>query len=58
VHAANFTEAGRGTIDWKLLLGEARRLGVTQYILDQDGTDLPFDESLRINWKYLSQLSF
>lgn len=57
-HAAHFTEAGAGTIDWKLLLGEARRLGVTQYYVDQDGTDLTIEESLRRNWKYLSQLSF
>ena len=56
--AAHFTEAGSGTIDWKQMLGEARRLGVTQYFVDQDGTDLPLEESLRRNWKYLSQLSF
>ncbi|MGA2832196.1 MAG: sugar phosphate isomerase/epimerase [Terracidiphilus sp.] len=57
-HADHFTEAGSGTIDWKLMLGEARRLGVKQYFVDQDGTDLPLDESLRRNWNYLSQLSF
>jgi sugar phosphate isomerase/epimerase len=56
-HAAHYTEAGSGTIDWKLMLGEARRLGVTQYYVDQDGTDLTEEESLRRNWKYLSQLS-
>jgi sugar phosphate isomerase/epimerase len=57
-HANHYTEAGSGTIDWKLMLGEARRLGVKQYFVDQDGTDLPLDESLRRNWNYLSQLSF
>jgi sugar phosphate isomerase/epimerase len=57
-HADHFTEAGSGTIDWKATLGEARRLGVKQYFVDQDGTDLPLDESLRRNWNYLSQLSF
>jgi sugar phosphate isomerase/epimerase len=56
-HAAHFTEAGSGTIDWKLMLGEARRLGVRQYFVDQDGYDVPVEESLRRNWKYLSQLS-
>jgi sugar phosphate isomerase/epimerase len=55
---AHFTEAGAGTIDWKAVLGEARRLGVTQFYVDQDGSDLPIEESLRVNWKYLSQLSF
>jgi len=57
-HAAHYTEAGSGTIDWKAMLGEARRLGVRQYFVDQDGTDLTEDESLRRNWNYLSQLSF
>jgi sugar phosphate isomerase/epimerase len=57
-HAAHYTEAGSGTIDWKAMLGEARRLGVKQYFVDQDGTDLTEEESLRRNWNYLSQLSF
>jgi len=55
---AHFTEAGAGTIDWKAVLGEARRLGVTEFYVDQDGSDLPIEDSLRVNWKYLSQLSF
>jgi sugar phosphate isomerase/epimerase len=53
----NCTEAGSGTIDWTSVLGEARKLGVTQFIVDQDETALTIDESLRTNWKYLSQLS-
>jgi sugar phosphate isomerase/epimerase len=56
-HAAHFTEAGSGTIDWKAMLGEARQLGVRQFFVDQDGYDVPVEESLRRNWKYLSQLS-
>ena len=56
-HGEHYTEAGSGTIDWKTLLGEARRLGVKQYFVDQDKSDLPVEESLRVNWKYLSQLS-
>ena len=55
---AHFTEAGSGTIDWMTDLGEARRLGVTQFYVDQDGSDLPVEQSLRVNWKYLSQLNF
>jgi|CZKF01.1.fsa_nt_gi sugar phosphate isomerase/epimerase len=56
-HAAHYTEAGSGTIDWKAMLVEARQLGVRQYFVDQDGYDVPVEESLRRNWKYLSQLS-
>lgn len=55
---AHFTEAGSGSIDWKAVLGQARRQGVRQFFVDQDGTDLPIEASLRANWKYLSQLSF
>jgi len=55
--AAHFTEAGSGTINWKAMLGEARKLGIRQYFVDQDGYDVPVEESLRRNWKYLSQLS-
>ena len=54
----DFTEAGSGTIDWKAVLGEARRLGVTQFFVDQDASGLPVDQSLRVNWSYLSALSF
>lgn len=56
-HGAHFTEAGSGAIDWKAVLGEARRLGAKQYFVDQDGSDLPIEQSLRVNWKYLSQLA-
>lgn len=53
----HFTEAGAGTIDWKAVLTVARSLGVKQYFVDQDGTDLPVAESLRRNWKHLSELN-
>jgi len=56
--ARSITEAGAGDIDWKAVLGEARRLGVKQYFVDQDETALPIEESLRVNWNYLSQLNF
>jgi sugar phosphate isomerase/epimerase len=55
--AHSITEAGAGALDWKALLGEAKRLGVKQYFVDQDETALPIEECLRANWKYLSQLS-
>jgi sugar phosphate isomerase/epimerase len=54
---AHFAEAGAGTIDFKAVLGEARRLGVKCLFVEQDVTDLPVDQSLLISWNYLSQLS-
>jgi sugar phosphate isomerase/epimerase len=56
-HGPHYTEAGSGTIDWKAILREARRMGISQYYVDQDRYDVPVEESLRRNWKYLSQLS-
>jgi sugar phosphate isomerase/epimerase len=57
-HAAHFTEAGSGTIEWKEILGEAERRGASQFFVDQDGSDLPIEQSLRASWNYLSQLDF
>ena len=56
--AAHFTEVGSGTLDWKAIFGEARRLGVKQMFVEQDQTDLPVDESLRVSWKFLSNFTF
>jgi len=57
LHSPRFAEAGSGTIDWKAVLGEAKRLGVKQYFVDQDWTNLPIEQCLRVNWNYLSQLN-
>ena len=54
---AHFTEVGSGTIDWKTIIGEARRLGVKRYFVEEDVYDLPFEQCLRSNWNYLSELN-
>jgi len=54
---AHFTEVGQGTLDWKAILGEAHRLRVPQMFVEQDMSDQPIDESLRISWKYLSNFT-
>jgi len=38
--------------------GRGAAAGSTQFYVDQDGSDLPVEQSLRVNWKYLSQLNF
>jgi sugar phosphate isomerase/epimerase len=53
---SHITEMGDGALDWKALLGAARKLGITQYYLDQDATKLPIEASLRRNWKFLAHL--
>lgn len=54
--SAHFTEAGTGTIDWKPILQKARNLGVRQFFVDQDDSDISIDRSLRANWSFLSPL--
>lgn len=55
--AAYFTEVGSGTIDWKVVLGEAHRLGIKWMFVEQDQTDIPVDQSLRKSWKFLSNFT-
>jgi sugar phosphate isomerase/epimerase len=54
---AHFTEVGQGTLDWKAILGEAHSLAVPQMFVEQDMSDQPIDESLRISWEYLSNFT-
>jgi sugar phosphate isomerase/epimerase len=51
-----FTELGRGTIDWPALLAQARAEGVKYAFLDQDDTQLPIPQSLKISRAYLRNL--
>jgi sugar phosphate isomerase/epimerase len=54
---AHFTEVGAGTIDWKAVIGEANRLGVKQYFVEEDVYDLPYQQAIRSSWNYLSKLA-
>jgi sugar phosphate isomerase/epimerase len=55
-HSENFTELGRGTIDWPTLLGQAHSQGVRYAFLDQDETSGPVVESIKISRAYLRKL--
>jgi sugar phosphate isomerase/epimerase len=54
---AQFTEMGKGTIDWKAVLGLAKQHGIRQYFMDQDGHSIPVMESLAVSWEYLKNLA-
>jgi sugar phosphate isomerase/epimerase len=54
---SHFTEVGSGTIDWKAVIGEANRLGVKQYFVEEDVYDLPYEQAIRSSWNYLSKLA-
>jgi sugar phosphate isomerase/epimerase len=49
-------ELGKGSIDWKKLISQARAQGVKLALLDQDDTKLPVFESMKIDFDYLNGL--
>jgi len=51
--AEHFTEVGRGTIDWKNVLTAAERLEVEHLFVEQDESERPPIESLRISYGHL-----
>lgn len=54
--AMHFTEVGSGTLDWKAILAAAERNRIDHMFVEQDFTDRPPMESLRISYDYLQKL--
>lgn len=52
----HIVELGKGSIDWKPLLSQAREQGVKLALLDQDETTLPVFEAMKIGADYLNGL--
>jgi sugar phosphate isomerase/epimerase len=53
----HFTELGKGTLDWRAILLQARKQGIQYAFLDQDETSLPVPESMKISRAYLRTLT-
>lgn len=53
----DFTEVGRGTIDFKKIFAQAKKAGIKHYFVEQDKSDAPLD-SIKISYDYLSKLEF
>ena len=51
-----FTEVGRGVIDFKQLLPQAKQAGVKHFFVEQDETPGPPLESIKISYDYLHGL--
>lgn len=49
-------ELGKGSIDWKPLISQARAQGVKLALLDQDETKLPVFEAMKMDYDYLNGL--
>lgn len=52
----HFVDLGRGTIDWPGLLAQARAQGIQYAFLDQDETNGPVVDSLKVSRAYLHTL--
>ncbi|HVH88555.1 MAG TPA: sugar phosphate isomerase/epimerase [Terriglobales bacterium] len=61
--AEHFTEVGNGSIDWRKILAAAEKLEVEHLFVEQDESERPPLESLRISYRnltdmYLAKMSF
>ena len=54
--AEHFTEVGNGSIDWKKVLDVAQKYGVEHYFVEQDESERPPIESLRISYHNIEAL--
>jgi sugar phosphate isomerase/epimerase len=52
-----FTEVGKGVIDWKRIFVAAKEGGLKQYFVEQDETDIPAFEAIKISYDYLHKLT-
>lgn len=55
--AAHFVPVGSGTIDWKAILAEGKRIGVEHYFVEQDETAGPPINALRESYRYLRSIT-
>src|SRR6266478_5539859 len=53
-----FTEVGQGTIDFKKILGAARKSGIKHYFVEQDETPASPFSSIKLSIDYLKRLEF
>ncbi len=54
--AEHFTEVGNGSIDWKKVLDAAQKNGVEHYFVEQDESERPPIESLKISYNNIEAL--
>jgi len=52
-----FTEVGKGTIDWKRVFTAAPQGGMKHFFVEQDYSEIPALESIKISYEYLHHLS-
>ena len=53
----DFTEVGRGTINFKKIFAQSGKAGIRHYLVEQDRSTAPLD-SIKVSYDYLSKLEF
>lgn len=54
----DFTEVGRGVINFKEVFAQAKKAGIKHYFVEQDKTSASPFESIEISYEYLKNLNF
>ena len=54
--AQHFTEVGAGTIDWKAIWNVAQAAGIPYFFVEQDTTEIPALDSVKISYDNLKRL--
>jgi sugar phosphate isomerase/epimerase len=54
----NFTEVGKGVVDFKRIFAQAKLGGIRHYFVEQDETPGPAIDSARESYRYLQSLDF
>ena len=52
-----FAEVGKGVIDWKRIFVAAKEGGLERYFVEQDESDIPAFEAMKISYDYLHNLT-
>jgi len=52
-----FAEVGKGTIDWKRIFAAAPQGGMKHFFVEQDYSEIPALESIKVSYEYLHHLT-
>lgn len=55
--SAHFVPVGNGSLDWKAILAEAKRIDVQHYFVEQDQTAVPPIDAIRKSYEYLRSIT-
>jgi sugar phosphate isomerase/epimerase len=54
---AAYAPVGQGIIDWKRIFKAAKKGGLKHYFVEQDQTELPVFQAIKLSYDYLHKLT-